>query len=151
MSDAESDFYKSFRDNIRAWVEKEGKGQKWAEYILLAPDLLHLLCRLAIDPEVPTEEKAKLAVAIAYIISPIDLIPEALVGRAGYLDDVAVAAYALHSILKATKPEVLKRHWAGDEDLLAVVQKVLNDADEMLGSGLWRRLKEKMETAPKGA
>jgi hypothetical protein len=31
------------------------------------------------------------------------------------------------------------------------VQKVLSDADEMLGSGLWRRLKEKMETATKGA
>jgi uncharacterized membrane protein YkvA (DUF1232 family) len=147
MSEAKSDFYQSFRNDVRAWVEKEGRGNKWAEYIMVAPDLVHLLFKLALDPAVPSGEKAKLAAAIAYIVSPIDLIPEAIVGRVGYVDDVAVAAYVLNSILTATNPEVVKKHWAGDEDLLGVVQKILNKTDEMVGSGLWLRLKSMFQSA----
>jgi uncharacterized membrane protein YkvA (DUF1232 family) len=114
---------------------------------MLAPDLAHLLCKLAVDPDVPAREKAKLAAAIAYIISPVDLIPEAIVGRVGYVDDVAVAAYVLHSILTATDATVVKKHWAGGADLLGVVQRILDSADEMVGSGLWRRLKGLLESA----
>ncbi len=51
---------------------------------MFAPDLLHLLCKLTIDEDVPVKERAKLAAAIAYFISPIDLVPEAIVGIIGY-------------------------------------------------------------------
>jgi len=147
MSNAASDFYKVFRDNVRSWVGQGAGAGKWADYIMLAPDLVHLLCKLALDSEVPTLEKAKLAGAIAYIVSPIDLIPEAFVGRVGYVDDVAVAAYALNSILTATDPQVVKKHWAGDQDVLRVVQQILEAADEMVGSRLWQRLKGMLDSA----
>ena len=58
--------------------------------------------------------KQKVGAAIAYFISPVDLIPEGLVGPAGYIDDVALAAYVLNSILNSVGPEVLEDHWAGD-------------------------------------
>jgi len=146
MSDAQSDFYKTFRDNVRSWVGQGAGGGKWADYIMLAPDLVHLLFKLALDPDVPSKEKAKLAAGIAYIVSPIDLIPEAFVGRVGYVDDVAVAAYVVHSILTATNPNVVKKHWAGDQDLLKVVQQIVDSADEMVGSGLWQRLKGMLDS-----
>jgi uncharacterized membrane protein YkvA (DUF1232 family) len=145
MSDDQSDFYKSFRQNVRAWVDNPGDHGKWAEYVMALPDLAHLLFKLAVDTEVPVDEKAKLAAAIAYIVSPIDLIPEAIVGRVGYVDDVAVAGYVLNSIITATKPEVVKKHWAGDQDVLNLVERILHVADEMVGSGLWRRLKSLLE------
>jgi uncharacterized membrane protein YkvA (DUF1232 family) len=90
--------------------------------LLCAPDLFHLLCKLSIDKEVPAKEKAKLAGAIAYFVSPVDLIPEALVGAIGYLDDIAVASYVINSIIKNTNPGVVTKHWAGDKDVLELVE-----------------------------
>jgi uncharacterized membrane protein YkvA (DUF1232 family) len=142
MTDQRTDFYQDLRKRIRRWAAtKEGKAHRWVEILLTAPDLFHLLCKLTVDPEVPVSEKAKLAAAIAYFISPLDLVPEALVGPGGYVDDVALAAYVLNSIVNKTGPEVLKRHWAGEEDVLTVVQKILKVADRMVGSGLWDKLR----------
>ncbi len=107
----------------------------------MAPDLFHLLCKLTIDKDVPVVEKAKLAFTIAYFVSPVDLVPEAIVGPAGYVDDIALAAFVLNSIINKTNPKVVTKHWAGDKDVLLVIKEILKVADEMVGSGLWRKLK----------
>jgi len=140
--DCEPDFYQQMRDSIRTWLKGKGANYKFAEYLLAAPDLFHLLCKLSFDKEVPVGEKAKLAGAIAYFISPFDLLPEALVGPLGYIDDVAVAAWVLHGLINKTNPEVVRRHWAGDGDVLDLVQQIIQLADEMVGSGLWARIRK---------
>lgn len=136
------DFYKRLKDCIRNWTKsKDGKTNKWVEYLMFAPDLFHLLCRLAVDPDVSVKEKAKLAGAIAYFVAPIDIIPEALVGPVGYIDDIALAAYVLNSIINKN-PEIVKKHWAGDEDVLKVVKSILKVAEEMVGSGIYKQIKK---------
>jgi len=139
----DGDFYQNLRKKFRKWASsKEGKTNKWTEYLLFAPDLFHLLCRLSIDKDVPAKQKAKLAGAIAYFVCPIDLIPEAIIGPAGYIDDIALAAYVLNSIVNRTGPGVVKKHWAGDQDVLEVIKHILEVADEMVGSGLWKKLRK---------
>jgi len=140
--DCEPDFYQQMRDSIRTWVKGKGANYQFAEYLLAAPDLFHLLCKLALDKEVPAGEKAKLAGVIAYFISPFDLLPEALVGPLGYIDDVALAAWVLHGLINETNPEIVRRHWAGDGDVLDLVQQILQVASEMVGSGLWARIRK---------
>ncbi|NLE85414.1 MAG: DUF1232 domain-containing protein [Myxococcales bacterium] len=135
------DFYQDLRHRIRAWLEGKGVGYKYADLLLVGPDLFHLLCRLVVDPAVPLTEKAKLAATIAYFVSPLDLVPEGLAGPVGYVDDVALTAYVLNGLLKSTSAEVLRRHWAGEGDVLGVIQRVLDVADGALASGLWSRLK----------
>jgi uncharacterized membrane protein YkvA (DUF1232 family) len=46
------------------------------------------------DPDTPTHAKAILLAALAYFVSPIDAIPDALAGI-GFTDDAAVIAAAL--------------------------------------------------------
>jgi len=134
------------RTKIKNWLEsKNGSQNKWTEYILLAPDFFHLLCKLVIDKDVLVSDKAKLAGVIAYFISPIDILPEALSGPAGYVDDIALAAYVLNSIVNNTDQEVLRKHWAGKGDVLEAIQSVLSVADEMVGAGLWRKMKRKFK------
>lgn len=140
MSD---DFYQRIRVDIRKWLQtKAGKGYKWSEYLLLAPDLFHLLTKLAIDKDVPNSEKAKIAGALAYFISPIDLVPEAMFGPIGYLDDVALAAYVINSIMKNNDSEIITRHWAGEKDVLELVQQIVDVGAEMLGNKLWDKLRK---------
>lgn len=141
----EMDFYQKLRVKIKKWLDsKNGAHNRWAEYILLAPDIFHLLYKLTLDKDVYVADKAKLAAAIAYFISPIDLMPEALLGPAGYVDDLALAAYVLNGIINNTDPEVVRRNWAGDGDVLEVIQSILRVADKMVGSGLWKKLKAKI-------
>lgn len=137
----ELDFYQSLRNKIKEWEHKEGANHKWAEYILLAPDFFHLLCKLALEKEVPIKEKAKIAGAIAYFVSPVDVIPEGLVGPVGFVDDVALAAYVLNSIINSCDEEIVVKHWAGEQNLLDLIKEILKVADEMVGSGLWRKIK----------
>jgi len=135
------DFYQKLRNRVREWAAQEGKDSKALKYILMAPDFFHLIWRLMFDPRVPIIEKAKLGSAIAYFVSSVDVVPEDLIGPAGYIDDVALAAYVLNSILNSVGPEVLEEHWAGDGDVLKNIQEILKVADELIGSGLWKKIK----------
>ncbi len=136
------DFYQKMRSDIRSWLQtKTGKSSKWSEYLLLAPDLFHLLAKLALDKDVPTGEKAKIAGALAYFISPIDLIPEAILGPVGYLDDVALAAFVINSVMKNCDHAIIIRNWAGEQDVLELVQQIVDVGADMLGNKIWDKLK----------
>jgi uncharacterized membrane protein YkvA (DUF1232 family) len=141
MEDKHEDFYKSLRSRVTTWLANQGEGFRHAQLLLVAPDLFHLLCRLALDKRVPASEKAKLAGAIAYFVSPLDVIPELLLGPIGLLDDVAVAAFALNSVIGAGQGEIAKELWAGDGDVLAIIQRIVSTTDEMLGAGVWKRIR----------
>jgi hypothetical protein len=36
---------------------------------------------------------------------------------------------------------VVKKHWAGDEDILKLIRQILDAANNMVGTGLWKALK----------
>ena len=135
------DFYQRLRERVNTWAAREGKDSTVLKYVLMAPDFFHLLLKLLLDPRVPGREKAKIGGAVAYFISPLDVIPEGLVGPAGYVDDVALAAYVLNSIVNSVDPAVLNEHWAGEGDVLKTVQEILKIADGLVGSGMWKRIK----------
>ncbi len=139
----DQDFYQKMRTDVRTWLQsKTGKSSQWSEYVLLAPDLFHLLAKLALDKDVPPSEKAKIAGALAYFVSPIDLIPEALFGPIGYLDDVALAAFVINSIMKNSDPAIVTRHWAGEQNILELVQQIVDVGSDMLGNKIWDKLKK---------
>jgi uncharacterized membrane protein YkvA (DUF1232 family) len=137
------DFYFELRREINKWLDKKiGKNHRWSEFILATPDLFHLLVRLLFDKDVPQIKKVKLAAAVFYFISPIDFIPEALLGPAGYVDDIAVSAYVLNDLINDIDQEIVYRNWTGDKDILELVKSILGKADLMIGSGLWNKLKK---------
>jgi uncharacterized membrane protein YkvA (DUF1232 family) len=139
----ELDFYGKLRLRIVNWLETEkGKKNKWAEYLLLVPDFFYLLIKLATDEDIPSHEKAKLILAIAYFISPIDLLPEALLGPLGYLDDLALSAFVLNGIINNVSQEIVQKYWSGDGEVLLLIKGVIAKADEMIGSGLWKKIKK---------
>ncbi len=146
MGQKEADFYVKLRHKIIHWLDsKSGKSSQWARYLIWAPDLFHLLWKLSFDENVPNKEKVKLVAALAYFISPIDLIPEAIFGPVAFTDDIALAAYVLNGLVNHVDPEIIRKYWAGDEDVLLVIKKILLAADRMVGQGLWNKLKAKVK------
>src|SRR5881275_2991169 len=70
-------FYDRLRNGIVRYVEKKGHTLgKTAEFLLLVPDVFILLWRLTTDARVAGKDKVLLVSALAYYISPFDLIPE---------------------------------------------------------------------------
>jgi uncharacterized membrane protein YkvA (DUF1232 family) len=81
------------------------------------PDCVTTVRRLRRDPRVPRRAKIAIIVAVAWVISPIDLIPEFL-PVIGPLDDVIVVAVILRYAGRSVPREVLLEAWPGNPDLL---------------------------------
>ncbi len=95
------------------------------------------------DERVPSKEKAKFIGVIAYFISPIDLLPEFILGPIGYLDDIALTAYVLNNYINDTDSQIVRELWAGDQDILSSIKNILSIADKAIGSGLWKKIQSK--------
>jgi uncharacterized membrane protein YkvA (DUF1232 family) len=136
-------FYDRVRASIQEFIGSKGSLLgKTAEYLMLVPDVFILLWRLTVDGRVSGKNKVLLASAIAYFILPFDLVPEALVGPIGYLDDLVFGVYVLNKILKDTDPAVLREHWSGSDDVLDMIHRVLHAADSLVDSKVLARLKK---------
>jgi len=138
-----------FYDRIRSTIERyvEGKGAvlgKTAEFLLLVPDVFNLLWRLTTDGRVNGKDKVLLVSAVGYFVMPFDLIPEALLGPIGYMDDLVFGVYVLNKLVGSVDVSVLREHWSGSDDVLETIQKVLNAADSLVGKDLVTKIKKMM-------
>jgi uncharacterized membrane protein YkvA (DUF1232 family) len=136
------DFYQKLRQKIRKALQKEQKKSvsgaptaygRLVEYLALVPDFFHLVVKLLFDPATPAAKRALLGAMAAYIISPIDIIPDILPG--GYLDDILVLGIGLSQVLSSASEELkdaARRHWAGDGDVFEAVQSVASTAETMM-------------------
>ena len=125
----QKDFYLQLRDKVQNWFEKNAtKKPAYANYILLVPDFFYLLVMLTLDDRIAAIDKAKFAGVLAYFFSPIDFLPEALLGPVGYLDDLMLACYVLNLYVNQqdeTGEEVVTELWPGDQDVLETIQSIL--------------------------
>ncbi len=76
------------------------------------PDCLVLFKRLLADGRVSPARKLALAVLVAYLAFPIDLIPD-FIPVAGQLDDAILVALILGVVLRGGGPSLLEEHWPG--------------------------------------
>lgn len=139
------DFYQKLRKKVMTWLNSQGgQDHKWASYLIATPDLFYLLVKLVLDKEVKSEDKVKLLFALGYFISPFDLLPEGLLGIVGYLDDIALTAYVLNEFINKTDDTLIKKYWLGEGDILDLIKKIIATTDEMIGSGLYQKLVDKL-------
>ncbi len=147
MDNRQFDYYQRLKLKIKKYSEQESaKNNRWNKFILLTPDFFYLLCKLAVDSRIAVKQRIKLASAIAYFMSPFDFLPEEIIGPAGYLDDVAVAALVLNNLLKETDEEIVKEDWKGKENPVAIIKEIVDVAEEMLGKSLWEKIKKKFDS-----
>jgi uncharacterized membrane protein YkvA (DUF1232 family) len=74
------------------------------------PKFVRLYWRLFQDRRVGIYLKFILLVALAYVISPIDLIPDWIVPILGGIDDLVVFIAASRYFIKHCPPEVVQEH-----------------------------------------
>jgi uncharacterized membrane protein YkvA (DUF1232 family) len=111
-------------------------------YISELPRFLRLLWGLVTDARVATLDKVLVAGAIAYIVMPVDLIPD-YIPFLGEVDDVFLLVLALRRLLQNAGRAVVLSHWDGDPaDLRDLnLRKALLAATFFLPRRIRRRLR----------
>lgn len=106
------------------------------------PDYLRLLGGLLVDRRVAIVDKLIVAGAIAYIVAPVDLIPD-WIPFLGEVDDVFLLITALQRLISNSGRRVLLDHWRGARSELSDLNlhTVLDAAAFFLPVGMRRQLR----------
>ena len=93
------------------------------EVVHVIPDLLRLLRSLVTDRGTPLDVRLVLVGLLAWILSPIDLIPE-FIPVLGPIDDIVVAIVALRYVRRRVGTDELRARWTGTPDGFALLVRV---------------------------
>ena len=100
------------------------KGVSVREMIGVIPDVLRLLRSVISDGSTPLDVRLVLIGLTAWILSPIDLIPD-FIPVLGPLDDVVVAVVAMRYVRRRVGIEDLRKRWVGTPDGFALLARVI--------------------------
>jgi uncharacterized membrane protein YkvA (DUF1232 family) len=90
-----------------------GRGAEARALARFVPDCAVLAGRLLRDPRVARRHKLMLALLVAYLASPIDLVPD-VIPVAGQLDDAILVWLALRAIRRSEGgAQLVRGHWPG--------------------------------------
>lgn len=96
------------------------QGNLLRESLRILPDLIRLLKNLTADSTLPRGVRVRLALLMAYLALPIDLIPD-FIPVLGYADDAIVVVAVLRSVVRKVGLKPLRRHWTGSPDGFAAL------------------------------
>ncbi len=93
------------------------------ELLRLLPDVVRLVRRLAADRALPRGVRVRLWLLLAYLVSPIDIVPD-FIPVLGYADDAVIVALVLRSVIRRAGPAAVARHWPGTPEGLAALRRL---------------------------
>src|SRR5436305_13799483 len=131
---------RSAAESPAAGAPRTGARRTVMYYIRQLPRYLRLLSGLVTDRRVSVVDKLLVAGAIAYIVMPIDLIPD-FIPFFGEIDDVYLLLTALQRLIANAGRGVLLEHWRGDPEELAdlSIKRAIGAAGFFLPVGIRRR------------
>jgi len=97
------------------------------ELVGIVSDVLRLIRDLIADRSTPLRVRAALVGLLAWLISPVDLIPE-FIPVLGPLDDVIVAVLVLRYVRRRLGSAELARRWRGSEAGFALLARVIGSS-----------------------
>jgi uncharacterized membrane protein YkvA (DUF1232 family) len=108
---------------VQSARDAETGGNTTAALFQILGDVVLLLKDLALDPRVPRADKLVAGIAAAYLVTPVDLVPDWLpvIGQA---DDLAVIMLAFRRLLTGAGYDVIYELWRGSDEGLALVLTV---------------------------
>lgn len=118
-------------------------------FLMFLPNLLKLLARLLKDARVPSAEKLLFAAAIVYVISPLDFIPDVF-PFIGQVDDIYMVALVLLRLINRTDEAIVRQHWSGGGDIVALADSIANIAPKFLPRRIAKVITSRVELAPAG-
>jgi uncharacterized membrane protein YkvA (DUF1232 family) len=101
------------KESPAAGAPRTGAKRTVMYYVRQLPQYVRLLGGLITDPRVALMDKLFVFGAIAYIVMPLDLIPD-FIPFFGEIDDVYLLVIALQRMIANAGRPVLLAHWTGE-------------------------------------
>ena len=117
------DFYDTLLENLDSY---DGEYESFINY---GPNLFKLLCDL-LNCEIDNSLRLPICGAIAYYVTPDDVISEQVYGPYGYIDDIYLASYVLKHVADVHGYEFLQKN--SNFEVEAIVNECENKSLEML-------------------
>ena len=133
-------FYEKLREKFAGKITEEKKLKKVSDYLFLLPDFFILLCRLLMEDRVTNQTKAFILGVIAYVMLPIDIIPD-FIPVIGFVDDLILVVFALDQIMKQTDEEIILANWSGRSDFILTVRNVIDIANKAVSHRILIKIK----------
>ena len=105
------------------WIVRP-RDARLGQLVRVVPDVLRLVRDLVGDGAVPLAVRLALIALLAWLVSPIDLVPE-FVPVVGPLDDVVVAVLVLRFVRRRIGEPELRRRWRGSDDGFVLLARLL--------------------------
>jgi uncharacterized membrane protein YkvA (DUF1232 family) len=121
------------RDFTQIVKENVGEYRGWFDVVKWAPIFVTTLMVLSHDPRLQHRHRNWVNAAIAYFVTPDDVVSEEKHGAYGYLDDIFVSAYVSDRIAREVGWEVIEEAWKGELPARDVARAVLEREQELLG------------------
>lgn len=120
-------------------LQRQQRRANFREAVLLLPNVIKLLARIVRDPRVPVRTKAFSGAVLLYVLSPIDLIPDFIIGF-GKLDDLILSAVAIQHLIESAGPEIVAEHWDGSDASLDLILTAAEMGAEVIPKPLRKML-----------
>lgn len=136
-------------DRLRSRVSRTGgERSDLRDLLLFLPDFTVLIGRLLRDARVPRSEKVVALAGLAYVLSPVDLVPGLIFGPIGLVDDLLVASATLSRLVNHVHPDVVRSHWSGRGDALDAIQRVTSWCERFFRDQLKSLMRGVFRTRP---
>lgn len=137
-------FYDSLKARIVECLRPKlgGRLVKLAEFTFLLPDIMILLGRLLLDKRVPRRLRIKLGMILGYLASPLDLVPESVVGPLGLAEDLVLVAFALNRVFAEVETGILAEHWSGRPEHLETLGELADLIDGIFSGKIGGKLQD---------
>ncbi|MGH2758565.1 MAG: YkvA family protein [Actinomycetota bacterium] len=87
------------------------------ELVFALPDIAKLLWRVVRDNRVSPLVRGGLVATAAYLVLPVDVIPD-WVPLLGQLDDVVLLTVGVRTLLRRVPQRIVREHWSGERNVL---------------------------------
>lgn len=134
------------KNDGRKIKKREARG-RMKNLLMFLPNMFTLLGRLIKDSRVPLAEKTLFGAAIVYVIMPLDFIPD-VIPFVGQVDDIYLVALTLLRLLNKTDESIVREHWKGGGDIVALANSAASLAPMLLPRRVSRILSSKVEVTP---
>jgi uncharacterized membrane protein YkvA (DUF1232 family) len=121
--------FKTYTDFLRDEIDQYTGDYDYL--ILYLPDLFNLLCDL-LNTEIQKEDRVKVSCALAYFVTPCDIIPEEEFGLEGFIDDVFLVCYVLKEMKERYGIGLLESLWKTEEDFGEVLEYTYSQSAKII-------------------
>lgn len=110
------DFYDTLLENLDNYT---GEYESFIDY---GPALFKLLCDL-LNADIDKSLRPPICGAIAYYVTPEDIIPEQVYGPYGYIDDIYLSSYVLKMVASRHGYEFIQERSSPD------IENIINECE----------------------